>query len=135
MVPSFCSNRHYQHGQAVDVRRPQKIRLYKNLVIVYIDFTNFLLLLQLRSTSISEVIRMKRIFLLLCAWLFGFLVLFWYRKEVTMTNISQIFEQAVSFIQQKDPKFLNLLRQKTTIGIFRFRRFQSNPYSPHSFIC
>lgn len=29
-----------------------------------------------------------------------------------MTNISQIFEQAVSFIQQKDPKSLNLLIQK-----------------------
>ena len=29
-----------------------------------------------------------------------------------MTNISQIFEQAVSFIQQKKPKALNLLIQK-----------------------
>ena len=29
-----------------------------------------------------------------------------------MTNISQIFEQAVSFIQQKDPKALNLFPSK-----------------------
>ena len=33
-----------------------------------------------------------------------------------MTNISQIFEQAVSFIQQKDPKALNLLLQKKQLS-------------------
>ena len=55
---------------------------------------------------------MKRIvlLLLLVVWAPSSILV---QEEVTMTNISQIFEQAVSFIQQKDPKALNQLLQKT----------------------
>ena len=54
---------------------------------------------------------MKRIvlLLLLVVWAPSSILV---QEEVTMTNISQIFEQAVSFIQQKDPKALNQLLQK-----------------------
>ena len=47
-----------------------------------------------------------------------------------MTNISQIFEQAVSFIQQKDPKALNQLLQK--IPNYRNIQIQTLPIKPLS---
>ena len=54
-----------------------------------------------------------------------------------MTNTSQIFEQGVEFIQQKDPQSLNILLQThcQLSALFGSKRSKPKTDSPHSFIC